>query len=111
MELNTDMSKPMFMTVTSIIAILSLLVFSNAFAITDTSTTPKTDKDNKDKDNKDKDNNSKNKDKDNKPAADEDEKNTMDNAPHHRDDQERSDSSSEKKDKTPFVLAEPVPFP
>jgi cytoskeletal protein RodZ len=97
MELNTDMSKPMFMTVTSIIAILSLLVFSNAFAITDTSTTPKTDKDNKDKDNK--------------PAADEDEKNTMDNAPHHRDDQERSDSSSEKKDKTPFVLAEPVPFP
>jgi hypothetical protein len=97
MKLNTDMSKSMFMTVTCIIAILSLLVFSNAFAITDRSTTPKTDKDNKDKDNK--------------PAADEDGKDTIDNAPDHRDDHKRSDGSSVKKDKTPFVLAEPVPFP
>ena len=99
------MSKPMFMTVTSIIAILSLLVFSNAFAITDRSTTPKTAKDNKDNDN------GKDKDKDNKPAADEDGKDTIDNAPDHRDDHKRSDGSSIKKDKTPFVLAEPVPFP
>jgi hypothetical protein len=106
MKLNTDMSKPMFMTVTGIITILSLLVFSNAFAITDRSTTHKTDKDNNDNDN-----NGKDKDKDNKPAADKDGKDTIDNAPDHRDDHKRSDGSSVKKDKAPFILAEPMPFP